>query len=275
MDNNISIELSPHEKELRKKLLELRKEYSELIIKRDEMTQYEGPKLSALYLKYVGSLQYDELQLQLEIRTLDMKRAFLQMYINKDITPDLTTIDKKIEEYEKECNDALHESAEQLHAAKEYLNSPMISAEETAELKHLYKSIVKALHPDLHPDLTDDDRELFFTATEAYKMTDLDKLRSIYLMLDTKSYDYYQVRNMQVDLETQLIHLQEKVDAIKINIEKIEQTYPFNHREHVYDKKWIKEEQDNIKHNIKQLQEQKKHLESIVAVMEEYKSQNL
>lgn len=275
MENNTSIDLTDESKNLRQEILALRKEYSELMLRKEDMVNQEKPRLTALYLKFIGNLQYEQLQIQLDIRVLKVRQIFLQKYINQDRTPDLVQIDKDVKAYENECSEALHSKAEQLKAAQDYLKAPTMSKEETAELKHLFQSMVKALHPDLHPGQSEEDKELFFAATEAYKACNLDKLRELYLMLDTQTFDYDKIKETSNDLKSLAEQLREKVATLKVTIEKLNSTFPFIHREHLFDDHWIAGEQERIKQEISQLKEERKHLQSLVAVMEEYKSQQL
>jgi hypothetical protein len=275
VSNNISIDLTDESKKLRQEILALRKEYAELMLKKEEMVSQEKPKLAALYLKFIGNLQYDQLQIQLDIRVLKVRQILLQKFINQDKTPDLKQIEQDVKAYVDECNDALHDKAEQLKAAQDYLNAPTMSKEETAELKHLFQSMVKALHPDLHPGQSEEDKEFFFAATEAYKACNLDKLRELYLMLDSQSFDYDKIKEPTSDLKTLAEQLRQKVATLKVTIDKLNATFPFIHREHLFDDHWIATEQERIKQEISKLEDERKHLQSIVAVMEEYKSQQL
>ena len=63
--------------------------------------------------------------------------------------------------------------------AKEILNAPPLSEEESKEMRDLYRLLVKQLHPDLHPDQSDREAALFLQVQAAYKICDLYKLREI------------------------------------------------------------------------------------------------
>ena len=248
----------------------LRQEYADLLLTFNQMKEHEGPHLSALYLQLLGQLQYELLQLQVEVKTLELRRSLLQAYINRDQTPDLLSITLQVEEKVEEYNRILQENAERLRTAKEILEAPLLSEDDTKELKALYKMLVKALHPDLHPGQSEEEADLFLRVQVAYSMGDLVRLREYSLMVENKAFDYDNSTSGS-DMQQMVDDLRAKVEQFKEKIAALEQSFPFIHRQHLADKKWIESEQKRIHEEAEATRTQKEQLERIVAVMEEYK----
>ena len=90
-----NIDISPERRKLQQQYNGLKKLFSELTEKRDAMDQYEGPKLCSVYLELIGQLEYERLALQVEVKTLQMRRDLLQAFINRDEKPDLNAIEER------------------------------------------------------------------------------------------------------------------------------------------------------------------------------------
>ena len=85
IDMNTQIDISPRLKQLKEEYERLQQTYSELITKRDDLTEHEIPRLEALYMDAIGQLLYEELYLHL----LKSERDLLQSYINRGEVPDI------------------------------------------------------------------------------------------------------------------------------------------------------------------------------------------
>jgi hypothetical protein len=266
-----NIDISPERRKLQQQYNGLKKLFSELTEKRDAMDQYEGPKLCSVYLELIGQLEYERLALQVEVKTLQMRRDLLQAFINRDERPDLNAIEEKVKQAVAEYNRILAQEAERLQMAKEILNAPPLSEEESKEMRDLYRLLVKQLHPDLHPDQSDREAALFLQVQAAYKICDLYKLREIALLLDSKSLGEDNYESSYDELERQVTLLQDKVDDLKGKIDVMNSSFPFMYRDKLFEEEWVKERQEAVKNEIEELKGIKIRLQGIVDVMEEYK----
>lgn len=266
-----NIDISPERRKLQQQYNRLKKLFSELTEKRDAMDQYEGPKLCSVYLELIGQLEYERLALQVEVKTLQMRRDLLQAFINRDERPDLNAIEEKVKQAVAEYNRILAQEAERLQMAREILNAPPLSEEESKEMRDLYRLLVKQLHPDLHPDQSDREAALFLQVQAAYKICDLYKLREIALLLDSKSIGEDNFESSYDELKRQVALLQEKVDNLKGKINVMNSSFPFMYRDKLFDEDWVKERQDAVKDEIEEFKSIKTRLQGIVDVMEEYK----
>ena len=266
-------DISPEERLLRKEYDELKKKFAGLMLTLREMKQQEEPRLCALYISAFGQQKYDILNLQVEIKTLDMRKQLLQSYINRDQTPDLNEIKSKIDDAVAEYNKILEEEAKKMKAAKEYLESPLMSKEDAAELRTLYRMLVKHLHPDANPEQTEKEHDLFLVVQAAYDHCDLEKLRDICLTLDTKK--LVQTEDYLGDIRKYIADLKTKIETVEKNIESLRNTFPYNMKENLADKEWIRQEQEKNEATIAELTATRDRLAAIVEVMEEYKAQKL
>ncbi|MBR0502139.1 MAG: J domain-containing protein [Paludibacteraceae bacterium] len=268
-----TLDITPEKRRLQQEYDELKKKFANLMLTFEEMKQQEGPKLGALYLKLFGNNKYQILNLQVEIKLLEMRKQLLQRYINRDETPDLQKISSKIEEALSAYNKILENEAQKLKDAKDYLEAPLLSEAETNEMKSLYHLLVKQLHPDLHPNQSEEDKDLFQIVQTAYALGNLEKLREISLALDA---------GKLVKQEDCGDHLQEYVDTLKGKVRILEQKisdleniFPYNLKEQLFDQSWVEQEQRRDEEMIALLKEKRDHLSKIVEVMSEYKTKKL
>ena len=224
------------------------------------MLTYEYPRLCSVYLTEVGQLKYEEFSLEVEVRILSLRLSLIQAYVNRNAEPDYDAIDEKIRIEKENFQRVLNERMEDIKAAKEYLAAPLLSLEETRELRALYALLVKKLHPDINPGQTEREKELFLKVVAAYKTQDLATLRQILLMLDTDS-----LEDLSEDtLQDQIGKLEKTVEGIKERIAELEAQFPFNLRDKIYDKEWVEEQQRLIRESIAALTERKKSLEQLL-----------
>ena len=253
------------------RLEELKRESANLFNKRDEMMTYEYPHLSSLYLSEIGQLKYEEFDLQTEVKVLSLRLALIQSYINSNKAPNYEAIEAQIRIEKENYQKILQEKMEDIKAAKEYLAAPLLSREESRELKATYTLLVKKLHPDINPNQTEREHELFLKAVAAYKLQDLATLRQILLMLDTDS-----LENLPEDtLQDQIEKLEKTVAGIKERIAELEAQFPFNLRDKIYDKAWVEGQQNIIKESIAALTEKKQSLEQLLMAYKSWKPESL
>lgn len=236
----------------RQYLIMLRSELADLFETRENMLSQEQPQLTALYTALIGTLQYDEYALQVAIRRLKRKSQLIQVYINRGVRVDYKQIETQLEQEFYEYKQQLNAQEESLRAAKAILEAPEISPDDSADMKRIYRLLVKRLHPDWNPNLPESMRDLFVRAQAAYKSCDVQELRNILLMLDS-------VEKVEVKPETlddDIARLEKTKADLVAKIEKMNTCFPFSYRDKLSDKDWVRQKQESIKHNIAALQEE-------------------
>lgn len=265
---------SPEYQRLREQYETLVVAYTALVSQYQEMTDHEAPHLSALYMNYFGKLLYTQLRLGLSLATLRLRRSLLQAYINRDEAPDLVEIDKQMAQQRLEFHQLLEKKLAQLKAAKEYWDRPHLSSQETKELKEIYKALVKRLHPDLNPHYTEEDKRLFLITVKAYQIGDLPQLRALLALLN-KEKPQEELPSDPEALLAEVEKLQEKKSTLEIRIAKRSESFPFDQKELLSSPVAILKKQAELEAIIQEFQTCEKEQQTIVTLMEEYKSHNL
>ena len=254
---NNQIDISPRKQQLKEEYERLQRQYADLITKRDDLLLQEGPRLEAIYMETIGQLQYEELCLQYDIALLKLERDLLQSFLNRGEEPDVDIVTEQVEKTAQTYNENIHRQEEKIKQAKTYIeehkeeNTKDKDAEKL-ELKQLYKRLVHRLHPDLHPEQTEWERELFLRVQEAYRNGDLDKLRQLEEELNA-GMPFTSVESDTIeDWEERVKKLKEQIAAIKDEIKKIENSFPFTYRKKLYDQEWISAKQEEIRVRIEQ-----------------------
>ncbi|MDD2647504.1 MAG: hypothetical protein PHI27_07345 [Eubacteriales bacterium] len=173
----------PEFETLKKEVEKLRTELSMLYLERDNLLYQECKNIEMAYLLAVGALEYKVFELDCRIRRQKRKAELIQARKNRQEKVLINVIEEILDAEFAEYQRALDEQIEKMNEALERNGMKSLTEEETAELKKLYRAIVKALHPDLHPDLTEEQQGLFVNAVEAYKRGDLDTLTVIAAMI--------------------------------------------------------------------------------------------
>lgn len=207
---------------LHEKYIKLKKELSDKLFEYEDLINHICPNIEHAFIMEFGSLEYKIYELDMEINRVKRKINMIQYKINHEKEIDLELIDEELDKEFKEYLEKLKELQDEIKYAfdKDLMTAPL-SEEDAKELKRLYKLIIKRLHPDLNKNLSENDRELFLTATEAYAQGNLKVIKSIYLLLEEDSDDALE------DLKD----IEELIKEIDEKILKIKQDYPYNKKE--------------------------------------------
>ena len=267
--NEFQIDVSPRKQQLKDEYERLQQEYSELVAKRDDLLQHEGPLLEALYMTTIGQLLYEELCLQQDIALLKYERDLLQAYENRGEEPDFEEILEKVEETAKSFNENLKKEEEKRKKAKAFVDEHQEEQSkqkeaERIELKAIYKRLVHRLHPDLHPEQTEWERELFLKVQEAYEKQDLNAFRQLEEELNSGMSSEEMDNETVEEWEERIQKLKDLISAIKEEITRIENGFPFTYRTNLYDQEWVSATQEEIRVRIELLQKEKERLEKII-----------
>jgi hypothetical protein len=249
----------------------LRKEFSDLYALRNEMLTYSAPYLTALYLDTLGKRHYSKFCLGVELSMIKQRIDMIQGFINRNESPDLTSIDLEIKKRFAEYQQKMDEEARELEKAKAYLKEKFLPEDIVKKLKEVYRLIVKRLHPDLNPDLTARENDLFVQAQAAYDLCDLDSLNQILLSLNLEA----KAPALNTDLKSLVEKLADNVNKLKEQIEKLEKEFPFNWRDKLADTEWLETEQQVLDKQIAELTHEKEKLSEYMLLLQLWKPELL
>lgn len=157
----------------------LREELAASVGERDELLYVICPNIETAYMLAVGSLEYRTFELRCNMLRLRRKAELIQAMINRQEPIDEARIEAILNGEFAEYQTQLAARLGAMNAALERSRLDRLSDDESAELKKLYRAIVKAIHPDLHPDFTSETLRLFENAVSAYAAGDLAAMRMI------------------------------------------------------------------------------------------------
>lgn len=262
-----NIDLTPKQRNLREEYNRLRQEFAKYFSLHQEMTMHKEPLLTALFLNKVGQKYYEVFCLQTELARLKRKMELLQAYVNRNEKPNLISVDKTIEKEFEEYAKKIAEEARRLSIANEYLKAPILSKEDSKLLRELYYTIAKLLHPDVNPQVTEFEKVLFLKAQIAYEKGDLEELKQI--MASIKLNDKNVLINEE-SLESSIKNLRQRIANLKLKIEKLEQTFPFIHRDNLQNQEWIDNENEKSEERISQLSQDIEKYKNYITLLEEW-----
>ncbi len=165
---------------LRVQIRDVRNEIVELLARMDHITLQELPRIRADFALKIGCWEQALLEAEIAGRRAKRRLALAQAQANRGEEPQMAAIDERLDEELA----SWMAKAEQMRIAYEQALSyiagraPM-GKSDAAELKRLYRTLVKRLHPDVSPARGAEVSELFQLAQSAYRNGDVDMLRSL------------------------------------------------------------------------------------------------
>ncbi len=216
--------------QLKNEVEKLRTELSMLMLERDSLVYVEAKNLEMRYMLELGAIEYRAYEAQCTVLRLKRKIELIQARKNRQEKIVLPEIDRILDQEFIEYQKALNAKIDEMNAAIERSRLPVLSQEETRELKKLYRRIVKILHPDLNPDLTEAQKELFYHAVTAYENGDLQTLQVISEMLsDPGELDCSETTMVRLAHEKE--RLRKLLNALQEEIAQIKSQFPFTVKE--------------------------------------------
>lgn len=257
------ITLSEEALQKRQKIAELRNYLSQLFEECEHMITFEKNLLIAQYTDLIGKLQYEEFVERVAVMKLKRKSQMMQAYVNRGERIAYQEIEQQLNVEFAAYQQQIEEQIETIKVAKSYLDSPLMSEDDSADMKRIYRLLVKRLHPDWNPELSQDKKDLFVRAQAAYKVCDVQELRNILLMLDTE--EEIQIKEKSIDDD--ILRLEKSIEDIKERIHKLGNTFPFTFREQLRDQIWIEKRQSEIRESIQTLKEERMIWETYVGTL--------
>lgn len=232
--NDNKIIVFPDYQKLKDTVEKMKTELSMLLLERDELQFIICRNIETLYYLKLGALEHRAYKAECDALRLRRKIALVQAKINRQEKVILPLIEEILDREFADYRRRLQEQIEKMNEALERSRLPILNEEERKELRTIYRKVVKCLHPDLNPDVTEAHIQLFVNAVEAYKNGDLEGLRLIELMaVNTELPE--NTRDAMSVLANENARLEKVIAAIREDIIKIKNEYPYTVKDIVED----------------------------------------
>lgn len=211
----------PDIKKLKESIKELKKTLGDYVLERDNLILVVCENINAEYKLEFGSLEYSLYESYCKYLRLRRKKEMIQAKKNRQEKIILSDIELQLDREFVEYKKKLEKKISEINRALEHSKMESLSDEDEAEIKKLYRGIVKKLHPDLNPKMTDVERELFYHAAQAYENGNLNAIRIIFQIVDNGDMDedfpssIEELRKEEERLKTLVEQIQEEIDHIK------------------------------------------------------------
>lgn len=252
-------------KEQSQKLTQLQQTFLDLYTRHKHMVEDEAVIMTSIYLKHLGTLQLELLEKQTEVSRLNMKMMMIQAAINRNEKPDLDAIEADINKRLEVYYAQIKAKAKALDQAKEVL-SHLLPPDEVKKLKEVFRLLCKRLHPDLNPNQTDAEKDLFIKVKAAYDLQQLEVLQKILLSLKDPSANLYTYFT-EDERDAQIMHLEQQIASLEDKIEELQQNFPFDIANWLFDENYIAQKQEEIKLQIQHCEEDIKKYEHLIYIM--------
>jgi hypothetical protein len=228
--------------------------YIKLLNDKQVLLEWGKPLLEALYNTRIGYLQIEKLQLQLRIKALKRKIEMVHAALNLEEPININEIELEVAAELAETEARIMNEVARLEDSKELLSN-LGSAEDSAELRKIYKQLAKQLHPDVNDNLTEEQKNLWHLVKEAYEECDLEMLRSIQLVYE-KELAAAQSKTAALTGEEITLKIEVLKEGIKVMNEQLLQIrneFPFTIESQIKDEEWVSSQTDELKKELDKL----------------------
>lgn len=243
----------PDIKNLKERIRKLREELEDLLPEKEHLVGVVCENIQRDYTLVFGSLEYKLYEAYCEYLRLRRKRDLIQAKKNRGEKPDMEAIESRLDEEFRDYKRRLDEQMAEINRAIEKSRMKLLPEEEQKELKTLYKAIVKKLHPDLNPSITEKEKELFYNATQSYKLGDLVTLRIIY-DIAVKGEEDEELSLSNDSLAKEAERLEKTVAGIRREMEKIKSNPPYSLKVYLEDERKKAERLNTLRQEIRSFQ---------------------
>ena len=196
-------------------------EYENLLLERDQITKEAG-QIWTVYLQLFGKLITDNYEEKLECIKCKKTIAYYQNALNHGGVVDSAAMEKYMEQEMAEYYANLRRMLKDNEDAN---NAGTSTPYEVARAKTLYRRLAKLIHPDINPetDHSKELQELWQRILIAYHHNDVKELSELEVLVRKVLKDLG-----SEDVKVDIPDIEEKIDAIKSEIEEIKQTEPYS-----------------------------------------------
>lgn len=244
----------PAYKEAKEKITKLKKTLAELVYEKDNLQFVICENIKTQYMLNFGSLEYKLYKAYCKYLRLRRKKEMIQAKKNRQENIDIEGIENDLDDEFAEYKKVLDEKISDMKEALKRQEMGFLTDEEETLIKSLYKKIVKKIHPDINPTITEEEKEFFYKATDAYKNGNLSTIQIIYdIVFSAEEVDAEALSDKS--LKGEVKRLEELIGKIENDIDLIKSQPPYTWKEFVEDKNKIAEKLKELQNNLEAYEE--------------------
>lgn len=235
-------------------------EYENLLLERDQITKEAG-QIWTVYLQLFGKLITDNYEEKLECIKCKKTIAYYQNALNHGGVVDSAAMEKYMEQEMAEYYANLRRMLKENEDAN---NAGTSTPYEVARAKTLYRRLAKLIHPDINPetDHSKELQELWQRILIAYHHNDVKDLSELEVLV-RKVLKELGSEDVKVDIPD----IEEKIEALKSEIEGIKQTEPYCLRYLVEDEEAAEKKKTVLREELETYQKYHKELNEVILKM--------
>ena len=260
-----TLQISPEIAKLQSGVATLEKELGKVILKQDEMINAIKPNLEAEYQKTIGYKELECLENEIASRRLKRQIELLQAAINRQEEIDPEKVEQQLDDEFQEWYDKVEKQYNKVKEAQDRIEG-LMSDEDNAEFKKLYRQMVFKLHPDLNPNQTKDEINLWHRVQLAYQGGDLEEIRSLIIILESQD-KTVELPSSKDILEKRKKGLTEQIQKIIGSISDMEKEFPFTIAKNLSDKEWVSSKLEEIGERIRHFEDKCKEYNELLKVL--------
>ncbi len=240
------IMMSPEYQKQLEEIERLSTSLSMVILERDELKEVICKNIETRYMMQIGDLEYRCYKAMCEFLRAKRKAELIQKCVNRNEIPDMASVEAQLDKEFEAYRLAMEERLRKMNDAIERSRGRYLSEEETAELKKLYRQIVRVLHPDINPDVTPEQLRLYQKAVETYKDGDLETMRFIHVLVMENRPDV-----LTMTPNEKIARLNAAIQRVRNEILQIKNSYPYNLSSFLRDKAAVAAKRGELEDSLK------------------------
>lgn len=235
-------------------------EYENLLLERDRYRKEAEFYLKA-YIREFGDKTAEIFKVKIACIEKKKMIGFIQIYINRGESVNLNMMNEYIAKEMADYQKQLEIMIENNQLCRQMKTVPQ---DEILKIKKIYRETAKKLHPDINP-LTEENeqlKELWNRLVTAYRCNDLKEIEEVQILVNTALNSLG-----EGNIEINIPDIEEKITALKAEIEEIRTTNPYRYKHILEDNSLIKEKNRELD---EELQEYIKYESELAEYLKQY-----